>query len=116
MIVDIAPTFAASLPARGYQPVHSSGCLCPSCGRSAWLVGRTLAECAHCGTALPFAPRRSSPAAGRPKGRLLFFLGRRASAACITADATQAPAAPTAATFNPPLGVAAGAISSESGQ
>lgn len=25
---------------------------CPGCGRSHWHVGRTLAECAFCGTAL----------------------------------------------------------------
>jgi hypothetical protein len=35
---------------------------CPGCGRSQWHVGRTLAECAFCGTALmlmeqPRAPR-----------------------------------------------------------
>lgn len=26
---------------------------CPGCGRSHWYVGRTLAECAFCETALP---------------------------------------------------------------
>ncbi len=26
---------------------------CPGCGRSHWLVGRMLAECAFCATALP---------------------------------------------------------------
>lgn len=26
---------------------------CPGCGRSQWLVGRTVAECAYCETALP---------------------------------------------------------------
>lgn len=49
------PTFAALVNERGYvilyrqhQPNH-----CPGCGRSAWLVGRHMAECGHCGTALP---------------------------------------------------------------
>lgn len=26
---------------------------CPGCGRTQWLIGRTLAECAFCSTALP---------------------------------------------------------------
>jgi pimeloyl-ACP methyl ester carboxylesterase len=26
---------------------------CPACGHGGWLVGRTLAECAKCGHALP---------------------------------------------------------------
>ena len=26
---------------------------CPGCGRSHWIIGRLLAECAFCGTALP---------------------------------------------------------------
>jgi len=26
---------------------------CPGCGRSHWLIGRLLAECAFCATALP---------------------------------------------------------------
>lgn len=26
---------------------------CPGCGSSQWLVGRTMAECARCATAIP---------------------------------------------------------------
>jgi hypothetical protein len=26
---------------------------CPGCGRQHWIVGRLMAECAFCGTALP---------------------------------------------------------------
>jgi hypothetical protein len=26
---------------------------CPGCGQSHWMIGRTTAECAFCGTALP---------------------------------------------------------------
>lgn len=26
---------------------------CPGCSRQNWIVGRTMAECAFCGTALP---------------------------------------------------------------
>lgn len=28
---------------------------CPACTKSNWLIGRTTAECAFCGTALPLA-------------------------------------------------------------
>lgn len=40
--------------ARGYVPSYRgpSTC-CPGCSRSNWLVGRFLAECAFCATALP---------------------------------------------------------------
>ena len=30
---------------------------CPGCGRSHWYVGRLLAECAFCSTAIPLASR-----------------------------------------------------------
>ena len=41
--------------ARGYAPVYHAHEVnrCPGCGRSHWLVGRLLAECAFCATALP---------------------------------------------------------------
>lgn len=29
--------------------------MCPGCGRSQWLVGRIMAQCACCETALPLA-------------------------------------------------------------
>lgn len=51
-----ARKFAATMPDRGYRPVHSSGCRCPGCGLSCWHIGRTSAECARCGTALPLSP------------------------------------------------------------
>ena len=43
---------------RGYVPTFRSGETnrCPGCGRSHWHVGRLLAECAFCETALPFDP------------------------------------------------------------
>ena len=34
---------------------------CPGCGRTHWLVGRTMAECAFCETALPL---ESAPLVG----------------------------------------------------
>jgi hypothetical protein len=55
----IVPGFASGVPhdpaARGYCVVYDVGDPpdCPGCGRSHWLVGRTLAECAVCSTALP---------------------------------------------------------------
>jgi hypothetical protein len=41
--------------ARGYHAVYRVGQTnhCPGCGRSHWMVGRHLAECAFCTTALP---------------------------------------------------------------
>lgn len=41
--------------ARGYSITYTVGDApdCPGCGRSHWLVGRQLAECAFCSTALP---------------------------------------------------------------
>jgi len=43
--------------ARGYSAVYRSGDVnhCPGCGRSNWWVGRQLAECAFCATAIPMA-------------------------------------------------------------
>lgn len=32
---------------------------CPGCGRTHWYVGRTLAECAFCATALPLEGQRT---------------------------------------------------------
>ena len=41
--------------ARGYHAVYRDGEInhCPGCGRTHWLIGRMLAECAFCTTALP---------------------------------------------------------------
>jgi hypothetical protein len=40
---------------RGYHAVYRENEVnhCPGCGRTHWLLGRLLAECAFCGTALP---------------------------------------------------------------
>ena len=42
---------------RGYQPVYHAHEVnrCPGCGRTHWLIGRLLAECAFCATALPLS-------------------------------------------------------------
>ncbi|WP_298401393.1 hypothetical protein [Sphingobium sp.] len=41
--------------AKGFSPLYHVGEAnrCPSCTRQQWIVGRMVAECAFCGTALP---------------------------------------------------------------
>ena len=58
--------------ARGYAPVYhpQEANRCPGCGRSHWLVGRLLAECAFCATALPISD-------GGMSGAGLFRLHRK---------------------------------------
>lgn len=49
-------TVPAHDPARrGYYVVYRPDEVnhCPGCGRSHWLIGRSLAECGFCATALP---------------------------------------------------------------
>jgi hypothetical protein len=43
--------------AQGYRILFHEGQAnpCPGCGRSQWYVGRSSAECAFCGVALPLA-------------------------------------------------------------
>lgn len=43
---------------RGYHAVYrrDEANRCPGCGRSHWWVGRSMAECGFCETALPIAP------------------------------------------------------------
>ena len=40
---------------RGYHMVYrdQESNRCPGCGRAHWYIGRVMAECAFCGTALP---------------------------------------------------------------
>ena len=42
---------------RGYLVLYHEGekTYCPGCGHSHWDIGRTMAECAFCTTALPIA-------------------------------------------------------------
>ena len=42
---------------RGYHAVYRENEVnhCPGCGRTHWIIGRQLAECAFCATALPLA-------------------------------------------------------------
>ena len=49
--------FAHDPSRRGYHVVYRENQpnFCPGCGRSHWYVGRLLAECGFCATALPLA-------------------------------------------------------------
>lgn len=51
---------------RGYHAVYRENAVnhCPGCGRTHWLIGRMLAECGFCGTALPLSESyaRGTPA------------------------------------------------------
>ena len=50
--------------ARGYHAVYRENEVnhCPGCGRTHWYVGRTLAECGFCSTALPLSESFRQPA------------------------------------------------------
>jgi hypothetical protein len=50
--------------ARGYHAVYRENEVnhCPGCGRTHWYVGRTLAECGFCATALPLSESFRQPA------------------------------------------------------
>ncbi|WP_344697526.1 hypothetical protein [Sphingomonas rosea] len=49
---------------RGYHAVYRENAVnhCPGCGRTHWLIGRMLAECGFCGTALPLSESYSRSA------------------------------------------------------
>ena len=68
-----AARFAHDPVRRGYHAVYrpNERNHCPGCGRSQWIVGRRLAECAFCATALPLANTGMT-------GTGLFRLGWRA--------------------------------------
>jgi len=61
--------------ARGYHAVYREGEVnhCPGCGRTHWLIGRMLAECAFCTTALPLKEAYHSGPAPTP----VFWSGSR---------------------------------------
>lgn len=59
---------------RGYGIVYREGetNFCPGCGRTSWYIGRMLAECAWCGTAVPLADARVQGGGGHSRNRKLF--------------------------------------------
>ena len=78
MATSIFEARSGSLPSRpherGYHVVYRDHETnhCPGCGRSQWLIGRLMAECAFCATALPLAD-------GGTTGEGLFRLHRTPS-------------------------------------
>lgn len=52
-----APIFPHDPTRRGYAVAYRDGETnrCPGCGRQQWYIGRIMAECAFCLTALPLA-------------------------------------------------------------
>jgi hypothetical protein len=58
----VRPDFV--LAGRGYGILFRSDQVnhCPGCGKSHWHVGRLLAECAFCATAVPLDISRPLPA------------------------------------------------------
>lgn len=59
---------------RGYSIVYRENEVnfCPGCGRSHWYIGRLLAECAWCGTAVPLADVHLQGSGGHSRNRKLF--------------------------------------------
>ena len=55
---------------RGYHAVYRENEVnhCPGCGRTHWYLGRMLAECAFCGTALPLTEASSNGSSGTVSG------------------------------------------------
>jgi hypothetical protein len=54
-MIDTGQSHAHDPAYRGYHVVYREQEVnhCPGCGRTHWYVGRTMAECAFCSTALP---------------------------------------------------------------
>lgn len=69
-------SFAHDLPMRGYAALYRDGQVnhCPGCGRSHWHIGRVLAECGFCATALPLqdASTRGAAAVHTRNNRPVF--------------------------------------------
>jgi hypothetical protein len=81
-IIRLAGESFAHCPAlRGYAVVHRAGEVnfCPGCGRSHWYVGRSLAECAWCGTAVPLADAHVQGGGGHSRNRKLFIASELAA-------------------------------------
>ena len=56
---------------RGYHAVYRENEVnhCPGCGRTHWYVGRILAECGFCATALPLSESHRQATRARVIGR-----------------------------------------------
>jgi hypothetical protein len=61
---------------RGYSVAYREDAVnfCPGCGRSHWYIGRLLAECGFCGTAVPLqAANVQAAAGGHSRNRKLYM-------------------------------------------
>jgi len=73
LVYERAPaSFVAALAKRGHHIIYRANEAnhCPGCGRSQWIIGRSTAECAFCGTAMPLAEtswQEVLPSVSRPK-------------------------------------------------
>ena len=56
-LIDDAKCYELVRQHRWPEGVH-----CPGCGRTHWIVGRVLAECGFCATALPLSESFRQPA------------------------------------------------------
>ena len=77
----LSKSFQVNPAARGYHAVYREQQVnhCPGCGRTHWFVGRLMAECAFCTTALPLAEASES------RGMPTFIKGRPQTSAWETA-------------------------------
>ena len=77
----LSKSFQVNPAARGYHAVYREQQVnnCPGCGRTHWFVGRLMAECAFCATALPLAE------AGESTGMPTILKGRQSASAWETA-------------------------------
>ncbi|WP_093016766.1 MULTISPECIES: hypothetical protein [unclassified Sphingobium] len=57
----------SALGARGFMPLYHVGGQnhCPGCGGQQWIVGRMMAECGYCGSAIPMESFSTYSAAPR---------------------------------------------------
>jgi hypothetical protein len=64
-ILESKRTAKASAPIRrSFATLYHADTInhCPACSHSHWIIGRTMAECAFCATALPLAASSLQPA------------------------------------------------------
>lgn len=80
MLRDVIQTrgerFPHSPAQRGYAVAYRDQEVnhCPGCGRSHWYIGRLLAECGFCGTAIPLRSAHLQAAGGgHSRNRKLFM-------------------------------------------
>lgn len=59
---------------RGYAVTYREAEVnhCPGCGRSHWYIGRMLAECGFCATAIPLSEGRIQGLGGHSRNRRPF--------------------------------------------